>query len=201
MTYRNLKIAFYSLFSAGLAGCISGAIIGIVNKESGWGIGGIIFVVCAISLMAIPGIVIAVIHLQVIQNENNLVLKEYGAPKSKTKTYFYHIHTDLSIPALFEKPKAISGLKFSPEGLYYNTLQKMFLWKEIFLWENVERISIAENAIKIEVATREGIKFITGFPNTEIYFKLVKTFCGKEIQQEQMQTNGDGGGICPKQAR
>ena len=184
MTYRNLKIVFYSLFGTGFAGFVLGVIIGIIKKESEWGIGGTMAIVCIICLMAIPGIIVAVVYLPIIQRENSLILKEYGTTKSKTKTYFYHIHTDLSIPILFEKQKSISGLKFSPEGLYYNTWQKMFFWKEIFLWENVERISIVENTIKIEVATRNGIKFTIGFPNSETYFKLVKTFYGDIYQKD-----------------
>jgi len=86
------------------------------------------------------------------------------------------------IPELFQKQKLITNFKFSSEGLYYNDN------KEIFLWKNVERISMITGGVKIEAKSRDGIKFSIGFRDNEFCLKLIKTFYAKEIFERETDT-------------
>jgi hypothetical protein len=177
MSVKKAKTLYFFIFCICALGCLLSAIIGVTFGDDSK-ICAIIFSVCAV-LLLIATFVFSFGSVIIIKHENDLILQEYGAPESKSKTYYVYIKTNISIPALFPKPKSINNFKFSSDGLYYNDK------KEIFLWKNVSNIKIILNALKIEAVTRDGVKFTTGFPNNEIYLKLLKTFYAKEIESAE----------------
>ena len=180
MSNKKIMIIFTCLFCSGVLGCTLGAIVGFVYKERSfggteWGFGSVLFIASFVVLMLGSIILLLVLRLILHIKGNKLILKEYGTLQSKTKSYYYYISTILLIPELSPKQRFITNFKFSSEGLYYNDN------KEIFLWKNVERISMNSGGIKIEAKTRDGTKFSVGFRHDEVWLKLVKTFYVKEI--------------------
>ena len=140
--------------------------------------------------------------------QNKLILKEFGTPKSKTKTYYVHNAHDIHVGddgGGIETIKRAGDLiyyKFTSRGLYcrcssidkrYKILSLMFLWNDVIRvinhdearMEIIDPIFVDENVI-IETGT---LKIYTNtsdtpriLPNHEIYVKLIQTFWSGEIE-------------------
>ena len=143
--------------------------------------------------------------------ENKLILKDFGKPESKNKTYYWYntginrrFHHKVRIS---NQSKKFHELKFTPKGLFINTHWFFLLdaKEQLFLWEDISKVIVTPNEIiikfhssnKIENKTNPNAPLLVGnsyyavnktdsycyMLNDIVFIKLIKTFYEGEIEK------------------
>ncbi|MCL2521720.1 MAG: hypothetical protein FWE36_02540 [Erysipelotrichales bacterium] len=143
--------------------------------------------------------------------ENNLIVKYFGKPESKFKTYYFYntganrrFHHKARI---LNEIKKFRELKFTPKGLFINTHWFFLLdaKEQLFLWEDVKKVVFGPNEITIKFHNSNKIEnkanpnnpllvgnsyyvinktdFYCYILNDIVFIKLIKTFYEGEIEE------------------
>ncbi|MCL2521721.1 MAG: hypothetical protein FWE36_02545 [Erysipelotrichales bacterium] len=143
--------------------------------------------------------------------ENKLILKDFGKPESKDKTYYFY-NTGVNQRfnhkiRILNQSKKFHELKFTPKGLFVNAHWFFLLdaKEQLFLWEDIRKVIITPNEItikfhksnKIENKASRNMPLLVGnsyyavnktdsycyMLNDLVFIKLIKTFYEGEIEE------------------
>jgi hypothetical protein len=181
-----------------MAGVVVSAIFLFTREFNSWAdpsaVATLVFIGLSVFSLIMGGVGVFVLRVR----ENNLILKQFGRPESKIRSYynFERGHRDIrSILSVFGEEKIYyNDMKFTPEGLYFNDgrFKPLAL---IFLWEDVKRVRITydkvtlffihdgvEQECRISI-TADEIHWLV-MRKIDIFRKSIMTFWGGEIEED-----------------
>lgn len=123
------------------------------------------------------------------------ILKDYGTPESKNKSYYFFTKGNLEHRIFLDigaqKKLRILEFRFNLLGVRYIGFWGLGILNKkgmIFLWKAVERIKIEKGEIFIYLRNQSEPRCT--FRDTEVFYRLIKTFWGKAIEGEDLPYAG-----------